>query len=96
MQKNKSSRLGLYGVIGDVVITIAYFLAFNTSLPGTSSLNTNTINAGCAVLALILLLTCSMPSFKKTPYPNVLGTLGVVINAAIIVQCVWFLSTIGW
>jgi hypothetical protein len=81
------SKLGLYGLLGGILISSTYIIIMN--LPAFID-STNTSSAqyytmyGVLGLAAAICLAISIRSFKCIDYPNITGLIGLVLNLIVL------------
>lgn len=87
---NTPSKRGLLSFISGIVIAgVTVGMQFLPFLSNTSSSAVICIVYGCIALAAIAaLILFSIPSFKKNPYPNLFGLIGLILQIIIINEAV--------
>ncbi|HEV2412400.1 MAG TPA: hypothetical protein VGS28_01185 [Candidatus Saccharimonadales bacterium] len=92
------SKLGLYSLLSGLILLAAE--AALPYIPGWSGVLSNASTnapydlsyALVGVLSLASVLFLSIPSFKKIPYPNVWGLIGIILNVLVFATAVTSIS----
>jgi hypothetical protein len=85
--KPRTSKLGLYSLISGLLTAGGGIVAVESPLMANGSDTTLRITYGVlCFVPLVFMLVLSLPSFKKNPYPNLAGMVGLFLNLTVFYQ----------
>jgi cell division protein FtsW (lipid II flippase) len=83
-------KSNLIGFIGNLLLLVALHV-YNDTRTNTSTSTDQVVYACIGIFALLCILAFSVPSFKKSDYPNILGLLGLILGIVTVNMAVFVL-----